>query len=126
MAFNYKNLTPGLHAITARAIDLNGDYNDSTATFSALRFNSTFIADTTSVDVSEISAFEALDNNRFKLSGIEVEGSKWNLVIGWNRATQGFEIEQISPLIMHPLLAIGGAREQALHFRDVVPQSVVR
>ncbi len=98
MAFNYKNLTPGLHTFTARAIDMNGDYNDSTATFSALRFNSTFIADTKSVDVSQISAFEALDNNRFKLSGIEVEGSKWNLVIGWNRASQGFEIEQISPI----------------------------
>lgn len=95
MAYNYKNLTPGQHTITIRAYDTGGDYNEDTSTFTATRFNSAFISDSSSIDISSAS-ITALNGQSMKLSNIQAEGSTWDITLGWNRSTQGFEIQQIT------------------------------
>ena len=96
MAYNYKGLSAGEHTIMVRAYDNNGDYNDSASTFTVKKFNSAYIADDSGISIANVTSFDAMDNKTFKLEGVEAEGDTWSVVLGWNRATQGFEIQEIT------------------------------
>ena len=95
MAFNYKNLDPGIHIISVRAYDRFGDHNDSSSTFRADRFVTTFISNPADVDLSTTTSISLPNKNSMIVEGLTVEGKAWDIFLEWDTAAQGFEIKGI-------------------------------
>ena len=96
MAFNYKNLVAGRHEMVVRAYDSFGDYNEATSYFFTDTFRTGFISDNSQVDISAADDIRQLDQHSLMMSGVSIEGKDWDVTLSWNRATQGFEISDIS------------------------------
>lgn len=95
MAFNYKGLMPGEYLFTARAISNDGGVALQNAAFTVDRFVSSFIDDAAKVDTTTVS--EALfAESTLTLKGVSVEGQQWDVALGFDTATQGFEVTGIS------------------------------
>jgi hypothetical protein len=97
MAFNYKDLSPGEHEIRVRAIDNAGNYNEVVTTFTTERFESSFIASDSDVDVSTSETWEIVNNQTYKVSGATLEGKQWDFLLKWDTASQSFKTERIVP-----------------------------
>jgi len=95
MAYNYKGLDPGEYVFTARAISNDGSIAIQSATFTVDRFASRYIGDRSEVDTSTVSEVSFADAS-FTLKGVTVEGRQWDVVMGFDTATQGFEITDIT------------------------------
>ena len=63
MAFNYKDLSPGIHEIKIRAYDNNDNYNDAVVSFNTERFESAFIDDPSKVNLNTASDISVLDQH---------------------------------------------------------------
>lgn len=94
MAYNYKNLSPGLHSITVRAIDNNNDYNESKADFYTNRFSTSFVSSSSLVDLSTATASFPTDEV-LRLRGIQVDGVFWDAQLKWDTASQGLKLTTI-------------------------------
>ena len=94
LAFNYSNLTAGTHEITAIAVDDAGVRAESSANFEVVRFDSSFISDLEAIDLSGGSC--ALAGDEISLDNVQVDGSRYDLLLKWRRAEQGFETIKIS------------------------------
>jgi len=97
MAFNYKDLSPGEHEIKVRAFDNANNYNDAVTTFTTERFESSFIASDSDVDLSTSETWAIVDKQTYKISGATLEGKQWEFLLTWDRASQGFKTERIVP-----------------------------
>ena len=97
MAFNYKDLPPGEHEIRVRAYDNLENYNEVVTTFTTERFESTFIASDSDVDVSTTETWAVVDNQTYKVSGATLEGKQWDFFLKWDTASQSFKTEGIVP-----------------------------
>ena len=93
LAFNYSNLSAGGHTIKAIAYDRLGATKESSAEFTVVRFDSSFISDLNAVDLSEGSC--SLGTDDVSLTDVTVDGSLHDLVMKWRTAEQGFEIVEI-------------------------------
>ena len=93
LAFNYSNLSAGGHTIKAIAYDWLGATKESSAEFTVIRFESSFISDLNAVDLSEGSC--RLGTDEVSLTDVTVDGALHDLVMKWRRAEQGFEIIEI-------------------------------
>ena len=93
LAFNYSNLSAGGHTIKAIAYDRLGATKESSAEFTVIRFESSFISDLNAVDLSEGSC--RLGTDEVSLTDVTVDGALHDLVMKWRRAEQGFEIIEI-------------------------------
>lgn len=102
LAFNYKNLSPGEHEMTVRAFDTAGNYNEASSTFSARRFVSPFIGNDDKIDLSTTDNVYLVNNQSMVMSGTSVEGKYWDILLSWDRATQGFEITDIAETSSNP------------------------
>lgn len=91
MAYNYSNLSEGPHTFLVRATDSVGNYRDASATFTVVRFPSSFIANPGELSLLGASA-TMLDGNTFRLNNVVVQGVAYNLILRWNTATQGFAL----------------------------------
>ena len=97
MALNYKDLSPGEHEITVRGYDDAGSYNEASVTFIAERFNSTFIAENSEVNLSTTDDIYLYDDQTYLIRGASVEGERWDFLLTWDRASQSFKAEGIVP-----------------------------
>ena len=97
MALNYKDLSPGEHEITIRGYDDAGSYNEASVTFIAERFNSTFIAENSEVNLSTTDDIYLYDDQTYLIRGASVEGERWDFLLTWDRASQSFKTEGIVP-----------------------------
>ena len=104
-AFNYKSLSRGLHTMTARAHSSSGMYNESSSIFNTVTFSSEFLNDLDSIDLRSTKSASLINPRAFRFSGVTVEGSLWEVDIEWDKATQGFEIVDISPFQEAPQCA---------------------
>ena len=102
LAFNYKNLEPGEHQITIRAYDNEGNYNEKTNVFLTTRFISSFIANDSKIDLSTTGNIYLPNNQSMVVSGASIEGEYWDILLSWDRATQGFEITDIAATSSSP------------------------
>ena len=93
LAWNYGDMDPGLHTMTARAYDLNGQTKDSTTTFSVVRFHKPFIAATDNVDLS--SAQCSVSDTQVTLTDAAIDGQIYDVLLDWRTAAQDFEIIEI-------------------------------
>ena len=92
MAFNYKDLAPGEHEIKVRAFDNASNYNEAVTTFTTERFDSTFIASDSDVDLSGLDNVFLYDDQALLLNGANVEGKRWNFLLKWDKPSQSFKI----------------------------------
>ena len=95
MAYNYKGLAPGEYVFTARAISNDGSIATQNATVKVDRFLSSYVGDSSQVNTSTVSEV-LLTDATFTLKGLTVEGRQWDVVMGFDTATQGFEITDIA------------------------------
>ncbi len=93
MAFGYSNLEPGTHTMTARAFTTQGARAESSATFSVVAFDKTFIP--ASGEVSTDSGSCLLGGDEIELVDIFIDDRFYNLLLKWRTAEQGFEIVEI-------------------------------
>lgn len=93
MAYNYKSLNAGTAEILVRAYNSAGDYNDAQASFSVIKFKSSFISNPAEIKLKNASQIKIIDNNSLEISGATIENDNWDLQLKWTTATQGFEIE---------------------------------
>jgi hypothetical protein len=98
MAFNYKDLVPGEHEIRVRAYDNADNYNDATTTFTTERFVGPFIADDAEVDLSTVKNVYLNGSKSLLVNGAKIEGGTWDFLLSWDRASQSFKTERISPV----------------------------
>jgi hypothetical protein len=97
MAFNYKSLEPGTHAITVRAYSESGDFSEDSNTFTTSRFVSNFISRRDAIDFSTATNVALIDLQTVLFQGIVVEDRSWDIQLRWDTATQGMEIVDITP-----------------------------
>ena len=95
MAFNYKGLAPGEYLFTARAISNDGGVALQTAAVTVDRFVSSFIDDVAKVDTTTVSEVLFAEST-LTLKGVSVEGQEWDVALGFDTATQGFEVTGIT------------------------------
>ncbi len=93
LAFNYSDLSAGPHRISALAYNALGDTKESAADFEVVRFDSSFIASSDAVDLSQASC--AVISDEVSIVDALVEGSVYDLKLKWRTAEQGFEIVEI-------------------------------
>jgi hypothetical protein len=95
MAFNYSGLPAGQHSIVVRAIDSEGSFKDSSATFNVTRFDNSYISNSSSVSLN--GATISNDNQSIFISNMTADGKKYDIRLDWRTATQGYTITQIIP-----------------------------
>jgi hypothetical protein len=93
LAFNYSNLSAGPHRISALAYNALGDTKESAADFEVVRFDSSFIASSDAIDLSQASC--AVVSDGISIVDALVEESVYDLRLKWRTAEQGFEIVEI-------------------------------
>ncbi len=93
LAWNYSNMTPGEHTITARAYNANGQYSERTSRFTVMRFDKPFIGanDVVSLDGAQCEVSDV----RIWLKDASLAETLYDLRLEWRTATQGFEIIEI-------------------------------
>lgn len=89
LAYNYSVLDAGTHTIRATAQTTSGATLSSEATFTVLRFESSFISDPQQVDIS--SAQCVINGQQITLIDALIEGRATDITLQWRTATQGFE-----------------------------------
>lgn len=93
LAFNYNELSAGSHTITATAETRSGNTLNSEATFTVLRFDSSFISDPQQVDISTAQC--VINGQQITLIDALIEGQATDVTLQWRTATQGFELIDI-------------------------------
>ncbi len=96
MAFNFSELAAGQHTMTVTAFNVSGDFNEASASFEVVRFNSPFLSDPSEVDLLPGQS-SIIDGNSVLLQGMQAEGVNRDLLLQWRPAKQGFEIQLIQP-----------------------------
>lgn len=99
--FNYGLLGQGEHSMTVRAYANNGELIEKTSLFEVVSFRESFIAAEGYPDLSEAQVF--LDQNTGKITIANVvleDGSTYDVVLQWRKATQGFEIVEVLEFVV--------------------------
>ncbi|MDB2689186.1 M12 family metallo-peptidase [Luminiphilus sp.] len=93
LAWNYSNMSPGEHTMTARAYNTNGQYAERTSTFTVTRFNKPFIGanDAVSLDAAQCTVSDA----QIWLQDASIAEMLYDIRLDWRTATQGFEIIEV-------------------------------
>ena len=92
LAWNYSDLAPGPHTITAVAHTATGATQESSASFNVVKFDN-FISAENAVDLDEGSC--SISSDEISIIDARVDGSIYDLVLKWRTAEQGFEIIEI-------------------------------
>jgi len=95
MAFAWGNISAGLHTLTARAFDNNGNFEDSTNSFTVTSFDNPFIKPPASVAIQGGATIS--DGNTVTLNQVVADQKTYQVKLKWNTATQQFNIIQITP-----------------------------
>ena len=93
LAWNYNDMEPGEHTITARAYNQNGLFEDSTATFTVTRFHKSFLSQGDQVDLNTAQCSVA--DGQITLSDAIMDGKVYDILLDWRTAAQDFQIVEI-------------------------------
>lgn len=93
---NFKSLAPGFHTIQIVAYTVEGSYNTIESEFCVDNFTGEFISDPSTIDLRTVGRFHTAQN-AIILEGVQVDNLLYNMELVWNKATQGFVIEQTTP-----------------------------
>ena len=93
---NFKSLPPGFHTMQVVAYTVEGSYNMITSEFCVDGFTGEFISDSSSINLQTVDRFHTAENAMI-LEGVSVDNVLYNVELVWNKATQGFIIEQTTP-----------------------------
>ena len=93
---NFKSLSPGFHTMQVVAYTVEGSYNVITSEFCVDGFTGEFISDSSSINLQTVDRFHTAKNAMI-LEGVSVDNVLYNVELVWNKATQGFIIEQTTP-----------------------------
>ena len=93
LAYNYSDLSRGEHEISVTAFDSMGNAKTSSATFSVVRFDSSFISSPDAVDLDNATC--RVEGDEISLIDALIEGALYDLTAKWRVAEQGFEIIEI-------------------------------
>ena len=93
LAWNYNNMDPGEHTITAKAYDQNGLLKESTTTFTVTRFHTPFFGPNDQVDLNTAQCSVA--DSQITLSDAIMDGKVYDILLDWRTAAQDFQIVEI-------------------------------
>jgi hypothetical protein len=93
LAYGYSNLAPGEHTLTARAISVDGYFDERTSTFTVVGFKELFISSNQTVDGT--SADVTMQGDEIIIKSVQVGENVYDLKLKWRTAEQGFEIIEI-------------------------------
>ena len=93
LAYAYSNLSPGSHTISAVARTQKGETQTSSATFETVRFKQSFISGAGAIDLAQASC--AVDGDEIAATNALIGGDRYDMVLDWRTAEQGFEIIKI-------------------------------
>ena len=93
LAWNYNNMDPGEHTITAKAYDQNGLSKESTTTFTVTRFHTPFFGPNDQVDLNTAQCSVA--DSQITLSDAIMDGKVYDILLDWRTAAQDFQIVEI-------------------------------
>ena len=93
LAWNYSNMAPGEHVITARAYNQNGQFTESSSTFTVTRFHKPFLGAGDQVDLSEAQC--SVSDSQISLGDAVMDGKVYDILLDWRTAAQDFQIIEI-------------------------------
>ena len=93
LAWNYSNMTPGEHTITARAYNKNGQYAERTSSFTVTRFEKPFIGanDVVDLDAAQCDVSDA----QIWLENATIDEGLYDIRLEWRTSAQNFQIIEI-------------------------------
>jgi hypothetical protein len=93
LAWNYSNMAPGEHLITARAYNQNGQFTESSSTFTVTRFHKPFLGAGDQVDLSEAQC--SVSDSQISIGDAAMDGKVYDILLDWRTAAQDFQIIEI-------------------------------
>jgi hypothetical protein len=93
LAWNYNNMTPGEHVITARAYNQNGQFTESSSTFTVTRFHKPFLGAGDQVDLSGAQC--SVSDSQISVGDAVMDGKVYDILLDWRTAAQDFQIIEI-------------------------------
>lgn len=93
LAWNYNDLSPGDHTITARAYNQNGQLLESSSSFTVTRFHKPFLGAGDQVDLSGAQC--SVTNSQISVSDAVMDGEVYDILLDWRTAAQDFQIIEI-------------------------------
>ncbi len=93
LAFNYSDLSPGNHEITAVAISGTGNTLEASAQFQVTGFDQNFIPPSAMIDLNGVQCIAETDS--LTLLDALIGERRYDLVVEWRTSEQGFEIIDI-------------------------------
>ena len=93
LAWNYNDMSPGEHTITARAYSQSGEFLDSSSTFTVTRFHKPFFGADDEVELSGAQC--AVSDSQISLEDVVMDGQVYDILLDWRTAAQDFQIIEI-------------------------------
>ena len=93
LAWNYNDMSPGEHVITARAYNQNGQFTESSSTFTVTRFHKPFLGVNAQVDLSDAQC--SVSDSQISLGDAVMDGKVYDILLDWRTAAQDFQIIEI-------------------------------
>jgi hypothetical protein len=93
LAWNYSNMAQGEHVITARAYNQNGQFTESSSTFTVTRFHKAFLGAGDQVDLSGAQC--SVSDSQISVGDAVMDGKVYDILLDWRTAAQDFQIIEI-------------------------------
>ena len=93
LAWNYNDMSPGEHEMTARAYNQNGQFTESSTTFTVTRFHKPFLGPSDEVDLSDAQC--SVSDSQISLGDAVMDGQVYDILLDWRTAAQDFQIIEI-------------------------------
>ena len=93
LAWNYNDMSPGEHTITARAYNQSDEFIESSSTFTVTRFHKPFFGADDEVALSGAQC--AVSDSQISLEDVVMDGQVYDILLDWRTAAQDFQIIEI-------------------------------
>ena len=93
LAWNYNDMSPGEHEMLARAYDQNGQFVESSSTFTVTRFHKPFLGAGDQVDLSGAQCL--VSDSQISVGNALMDGKVYDILLDWRTAAQDFQIIEI-------------------------------
>ena len=93
LAWNYNDMSPGEHTITARAYNQNDEFVESSSTFTVTRFHKPFFGPDDEVELSGAQC--SVSDSQISLGDVVIDGQVYDILLDWRTAAQDFQIIEI-------------------------------
>jgi hypothetical protein len=93
LAWNYNDMSPGEHVMTARAYNQNGQFTESSSTFTVTRFHKPFLGAGDQIDLSGAQC--SVSDSQISIGDALMDGQIYDILLEWRTAAQDFQIIEI-------------------------------